>query len=87
VTVTVAVGAATVLPATVAEIVIVPEGTAAGALYNPLEEIVPIVALPPAVPLTAHETAAPAGAPETVNCWVPVVERFTDAGCIVNCPD
>jgi len=85
--VTVAVGAATVLPATVAEIVIVPEGTAAGALYNPLDEMLPIVALPPAVPLTTQETDAPAGASETVNCWVPAVERLTDAGCIVNCPD
>jgi hypothetical protein len=86
-TVTVAVGAATVLPATVAEIVIVPEGTVTGALYNPLDEMVPIVALPPAVPFTAQETVAPAGAPETVNCCVPAVERLTAAGTIDNCPE
>jgi hypothetical protein len=87
VTVTVAVDAATALPATVAEIVIIPDGTVAGALYNPLDEIVPTVAFPPAAPFTAQEIAAPAAAPETVNCWVPAVDTFTDAGCIDICPD
>jgi hypothetical protein len=75
--VTVAVGAATVLPATVAEMATAPMGTTAGAWYIPLDEIVPIAALPPTTPFTAQETAAPAGAPVKVNCWVPVVESLT----------
>ena len=67
--------------------VIAPVGTAAGAWYIPLDEIVPSTALPPTTPFTAQETAAPAGAPVMVNCWVPVVERLTDEGCIDNCAE
>jgi hypothetical protein len=67
--------------------VIAPVGTAAGAWYIPLDEIVPIAALPPTTPFTAQETAAPVGAPVMVNCWVLVVERLTDEGCIDNCAE
>jgi hypothetical protein len=87
VTVTIAGEAIVVLPATVAEIVIGPEGTVAGALYNPLAEMVPKAALPPAAPFTAQETVAPAGAPGTVNCWVPAVVRLTVDGSIDNCAE
>jgi hypothetical protein len=67
--------------------VIAAVGTAAGAWYIPLDEIVPIAALPPTTPFTAQETAAPAEAPVMVNCWVPVVERLTDEACIDNCAE
>src|ERR1700687_1722271 len=41
-------------------------GTVAGAVYNPPAEIVPTVALPPAIPLMAHFTAVLPPAPFTV---------------------
>lgn len=45
-------------------------GTAAGAVYTPLDVMVPLVELPPATPLTSHVTAVLV-VPETVdvNCF------------------
>lgn len=45
------------------------EGMALGAVYRPVDEIVPVADAPPAVPSTSHETAVLL-VPETVaeNC-------------------
>lgn len=51
--------------------VIVCEPTAAGAVYSPLELMVPVVALPPATPSTDHAKDAPVTpGMEAVNCCV-----------------
>ena len=56
----------------VAATVTEPDGTAEGAVYNPEDETVPTVELPPLMPFTVHVTAV-LDEPVTVavNCCVP----------------
>lgn len=70
-----------------------PDGTAAGALYIPADEIVPAVEFPPGTPFTSQLIPVLL-VPETValNCWVwPVckvalggeTETVTGGGCVI----
>ena len=60
-------------------------GTDAGAVYTPLEEMVPIVELPPAIPETAHFTdVVVAPATFAVNTCVFFVTTVTDEGLMLN---
>jgi hypothetical protein len=76
VTVAVAVADAALTAETVTEVVV---GMAAGAVYKPLDEIVPVALDPPATPFTSQTTAA-LELPLTtaVNCVVPL-RRTEDA--------
>jgi hypothetical protein len=58
------------------------EGIAFGAMYKPLGEIVPALALPPAMPFANHVTLL-FDAPVTVawNCCVWPRDRLTCVGC------
>jgi hypothetical protein len=48
-------------------------GTAAGAVYRPVPEIVPWVASPPVAPLTFQVTSLLVSCRVAVNCWVPLM--------------
>ena len=64
-------------------LMVVDEGTLAGAVYNPVGDIVPTEAFPPATPPADHcteESNVPLPCTVVENCWVAAVDKETDFG-------